>query len=56
MEQEIQRMLRHSLLSLPFVFIDMKWQAGDGFSQDTDAGVNRRSLHGRKLIDLFATC
>jgi len=41
---------------LTFVFVDMKWQAGDGFSQDADAGVNRRGLHGGELIDLFATC
>lgn len=54
MEQEVQWMLWHSFLALPFVFVDMQWQAGDGFSQDADTCVNRRGLHGCKLIDLLA--
>ena len=39
MEQEIQRMRWHSFLALPFVFVDMKRQAGDGFSQNANTCI-----------------
>ena len=51
-EKKIERMLRHTLLPVPSIFIHMKRQSCDGLRQDADAGINRRGLHGCEFVDL----
>ena len=51
-EKKIERMPRHSLFSVPSIFVDVKRQPCDGLRQDADASVNRRGLHGCELVDL----
>ena len=51
-EKKIERMPRHTLFPVPSIFIHMKRKPRDGLRQNADAGVNRRGLHGRELVDL----
>ena len=44
-------MLRHALLALSFVDVDVKRQPCDGLRENTDTGIDRRRLHCRPLID-----
>ena len=47
-------MLRHALLALSFVDVDVKRQSRDGFGKDAHTGVYCRRLHCRPLIDRLA--
>ena len=53
-EQEVQRMLRHTLFALFFVDVDVKRQPCDGLREDTDTGIDCRCLHCSTLIDRLA--
>ena len=53
-EEKIQRMLRHTLFALPFVYVNMKWQPCDGFCENAYTGIDRRRLHRGSLIDRLA--
>ena len=50
-EQEVQRMLRHTFLALPLVGIDMKRQPRDGFGEDAHTSIDCRRLHRSPFID-----
>lgn len=39
------------------VSVDMQWQTGDGFGQDSYTGIDRRGLHRRPFVNrLAAVC
>ncbi len=55
MKQAVKRLQGNAFLSaVRPVTVNMHGKPGDGFGQDAHAGVNRRGLHGRPLIDRFA--
>ena len=45
-EQAVQRMIHGLLTAVGGGFIHAHWQTGDGFRDDTHAGVHRGHLHG----------
>ena len=45
-EQAVQRMVHGLLTTVGGGFIHAHWQTGDGFRDDTHAGVHRGHLHG----------
>ena len=52
MEQPVERMVDGLFLAASVVvLVEMQWQGCNGLSQNTDAGVYRRHLHGRAFID-----
>ena len=47
-------MLRHALLALFFVDVDVKRQPCDGLRENTDTSIDRRRLHCSTLVDCLS--